>query len=284
MGLPVSLSVHNILVFLEYLYQNQLSPKVIKNYLSSISSMARFYRLSDSSLSDSAISRYIRCISINSRFLPTPRGVFDIKTLHLISLSCDMLTDPLLFRAIFLTAFWGFFRMSNIAPHSSKKFDARRHFLRQDLVFHNESAHLIIKWTQTLQDSNSYHVIQLPSIKNIYLCPARALRSLLSSRPLPPKAPFFANNFPPFSLIIDTHIRDALKTILTSRNIHLQGHGFQTFRRSGATYVFNHNVPPQNIMAHGLWRSSAIWTYLQNASMAASIIPNAFASTIPPHF
>ena len=235
--------------------------------------MAKYYRLPDSSLADSSISRYIRSISINSRFLPTPRGVFDIKTLYLISISCDMLIDPWLFRAILLTAFFGFLRMSNIAPHSAKTFDPRRHFLRQDLVLNNESAHLIIKWTKTLQDSNSYHVIQLPSIKNIYLCPVRALRNLLSSRSLPPTAPLFANNFPPFAQIIDTHIRDALKTILTSRNIHLQGHGFHTFRRSGATYVFNHNVPLQNIMAHDLWRSSAIWTYLQNASMAVSIIP-----------
>ena len=284
MGLPVGLSVHNILVFLEYLHQNQLSPKVIKNYLSSITSMAKFYRLPDSALADTSISRYIRSISINSRFRPTLRGVFDIQTLYLISISCDMLTDPLLFRAVFLTAFFGFLRMSNIAPHSSKKFDPKRHFLRQDLILHHESAHLILKWTKTLQDSNSYHVIQLPSIKNIYLCPVRALTNLLSSRSLPPTAPLFANNFPPFSQIIDTHIRDALKTILTSRNIHLQGHGFHTFRRSGATYAFNHNVPLQNIMAHGLWRSSAIWTYLQNASMAASIIPKTFASTIPSHF
>ena len=148
MRLPVVLSVHNILVFLEYLYKNDLSPKVIKNYWSSIVSMAKYYRLPDSSLSDSCISRHIRSISVNSRFLPTPRGVFDIKTLYLISISCDMLTDPLLFRAIFLTAFFGFLRMSNIAPHSAKKFDPRRDFLRQDLVFNRESAHLIIKWTK----------------------------------------------------------------------------------------------------------------------------------------
>ena len=142
--------------------------------------------------------------------------------------------------------------MSNIAPHSTKKFDPRRHFLRQDLVFNDESAHLIIKWTKSLQDSNSYHIIQLSSIKNIYLYPVRALRNLLSSRSLPPTAPLFANNFHPFAQIIDRHIRNALKTILTSRNIHLQGHRFHTFRRSGATYAFNHNVPLQNIMAHGL--------------------------------
>ena len=167
MGLPVTLTVHNILVFLEYLYKNDLSPKVIKNYLSSITSMAKYYHLPDSSLLDSSISRYIRSISINSQFLPTPRGIFNSRTLYLISISCDMLSDPLLFRAIFLTAFYGFLRMSNIAPHSTKKFDPRRHCLRNHLVFDNQSAHLIIKWTKTLQDSKSYHIIQLPVKKHI---------------------------------------------------------------------------------------------------------------------
>ena len=35
--LPLVISVHNLLIFLEYLYNNSLSPKVIKNYLASIS-------------------------------------------------------------------------------------------------------------------------------------------------------------------------------------------------------------------------------------------------------
>ena len=91
MNLPVTMSARNILIFLEYLYISSLSPKVIKNYLSSITS--NFYH--------HMIERYLRSISINFRFAPTPRGLFDIKTLYYISISCDILSDPILFRAIF---------------------------------------------------------------------------------------------------------------------------------------------------------------------------------------
>ena len=273
-----------MLAFLEYLHQNCISPKVIKNYLSSITSTASLYNLDPSPAFHPSILRFLRSISINSTFRPTPRGIFDLRTLYDISRACDSLRDPPLFRAIFLVAFYGFLHMSNMAPHSVKAFDSSKHFLRQDLIFAPPGAHLIIKWTKTLQDAKASHIIQLPSIDNFYLCPIRALTILLQSRHLPPHSPLFANSYPPFAQVIDTHIRDALKAVLRALNISPSGHGFHSFRRSGATLAFDHNVPLQNIMAHGLWRSSAIWTYLQNASRAPSIIPNTFSALISSTF
>ena len=174
--------------------------------------------------------------------------------------------------------------MSNVALHSRSQFDPRRHFLRQDLIFGPPGAHLVIKWTKTLQDNKSHHVVQLPEIDNLYLWPVKALKALLSTRKLPSTTPLFATNTPPpFHQVIDTQIRQALKTILTNRNIDHVGHGFHTFRRLGATLAYDHSVPLQNIMSHGLWRSSTVWIYLKNASQAPSIIPTTFSSIVPKH-
>ena len=183
MSLPVEVSVHNILVFLEYLYINSLSPKVIKNYLSSISSMARQLNFDTSNCYHHMVQRYLRSISINSKFAPTPRGLFDIKTLYYISLSCDTLSDPILFRAIFLTAYFGFLRMSNFAPHSLSKFHPDKHFLRRDLTFAPPGVHLLVKWTKTLQDHKSNHVIQLPELENIFCAQLGPLRPSLPQDP-----------------------------------------------------------------------------------------------------
>ena len=284
MNLPLQTTVYNLLVFLEYLHSNKLSPKVIQNYLSSIRTAAIKYNLQVQHTSSHLLTRFIRSISINSPFAPTPRGVFEIKTMYHISRACDSLSDPHLFRAIFLTAYFAFLRMSNVAPHSTKQFDPSKHFLRQDAIFGHPGIHLIVKWTKTLQDHRSHHIVQLPELHNPYLCPVRALRSLLSSRPLPPTAPLFATIRPPHPQIIDTHIRNALKSILQSLNIPPASFGFHTFRRSGATFAFDHNVSLQNIMSHGLWRSSAVWIYLQNASLAPSTIPCTFRAHIPPSF
>ena len=276
--------MHNILIFLEYLHNNSTSPKVIRNYLSSISALASHFNLDPRPTKHEMVLRCLRSISINSTFSPTPRDIFSIEMLYHISMACDILPDPILYRAIFLLAYFGFLRMSNIAPHSLAEFDSSKHFLRQDIIFGPPGAHLIIKWTKTLQEHKSHHVIQIPSIDNIFLCPVRALQALLKSRPLPPSSPLFANFSHPHSQVIDTHICNSLKKVLVFKNFPLKGFGFHTFRRSGATFAFDHNVALQNIMAHGLWRSSAVWIYLQNASQAPSIIPKTFASHIPSHF
>ena len=88
----------------------------------------------------------------------------------------------------------------------------------------------------------------------------------------------------PFNQVIDTVVRDALKEILANLRISPTSHGFHTFRRSGATLAFDNNIPLQSIMSHGLWRSPAVWTYLQNATQASSTIPCTFASIIPGFF
>ena len=196
MKLPVQISVHNVLTFLEYLYCRQISPAVLKNYVSSIRNMGTKFLLDVSPLSHFAIYRYLKSVFINSQFAPSPKGIFDIKTMYHISISCDLLPDPCLFRAIFLVAFFGFLRMSNIAPHSSKKFDPSTHILRQDLSFKPPGVHVTLKWSKTLQDHKAYHVILLPQLANIYLCPVRALHQLLHTRPLPPSGPLFANITP----------------------------------------------------------------------------------------
>ena len=283
MSLPVDPSVQSLLAFLEYLYSNNLSHRVILNYLSSLKIFAKQYHWDQSIFDHHLLHSYLRSISINSSFHPTPRGIFDIRTLALISSTCHILDDPPLYRAAFLVSFFAFLRMSNVAPHSKFKFDPNKHLLRQDVIFQPPGAHILIKWTKTLQDNSSHHLVQIPALTNHILCPVRALHQLLDSRPLPPISPLFVHKSPPYHPVIDTTLRDGLRRVLTHLGIPLLGHGFHTFRRSGATLAYDNNVQLQHIMAHGLWRSSAVWTYLQNASQAPSIVPLTFASCIPSH-
>ena len=50
--------LHNIIIFLEFLYVSSLSPKAIANYLASLQSMAKFYNIEHSDLSHIAVSRF----------------------------------------------------------------------------------------------------------------------------------------------------------------------------------------------------------------------------------
>ena len=158
----------------------------------------------------------------------------------------------ILFRAVFLTAFFAFFTMSNVAPHSRFKFNPNKHILRQDVIFHHPGVHNLVKWTKTLQDNNSHHFVQIPALHNKDLCPVTAIQQLLVSRHLAPSDPLFAHKDCPHHPFIDTTIRDGLRKVITHIGIPLLGHGFHTFRRSGATLAYDDNIQLQHIMAHGV--------------------------------
>ena len=90
---------------------------MIANHVSSLRKAAQKYVWSSPDIfSHRLVLEYLRSVSINTRFTPTVRGIFDISTLTIISQTCEILEDAVLFRVAFLMAFFGFLRMSNIAP------------------------------------------------------------------------------------------------------------------------------------------------------------------------
>ena len=145
--------------------------------------------------------------------------------------------------------------------------------LRQDIIFADPGAHVLLKWTKPLQDLSAHHFVQIPRLENPILCPVTALQHLLDTRPVRPNRPLFV--FKSFShpVVTDTQIRDALRFILRHLSLPLEGHGFHTL-------AFHNSVHLQDIKAHELWCNDAVWTYLQNSSVAPSIIPHTFASII----
>ena len=135
MHLPIAVSGYSLLVFLEYLYNNSLSPNVIRNYLSSIKPTASRYNMNSEAADSHVIKRFLRSISINSKVSSTPRVVFHIRPVYNIHIACDSLHDPILYKVIFLISFFAFWIISNVAPDSARQFYPLAHFLRKDVIF-----------------------------------------------------------------------------------------------------------------------------------------------------
>ena len=238
--------------------------------------MASWYELEHLALSHHSVFLLLRSFKINNHSTPTPKGIFDINTLENIISACSLTHDPKLFKAIFSVAFFGFLRISNIAPHAKALFNPTMHLLRKDVFFYNPGCHIRIKWSKTNQSKRNIHWLQLPQLKTHSICPVRAVYQLLESRQLPPEAPLFA--FTSGQTVIDTTIRDVLKKILQTIGISALGHSFHTFRRSGITWAFDNNVPLEHIMHHGNWKSDTVWQYLQQTSLAPTKVPATFAA------
>ena len=113
--LPMDFQLSSIIAFMKYLNINSISPQVIQTYISSLRTMAAFFGLPHS-LSHYSVQLMLRSLRINSTVAPRPKGIFSLQQLQQISRACEGLHDPVLFRAAFLVAYFGLFRLSNIAP------------------------------------------------------------------------------------------------------------------------------------------------------------------------
>ncbi len=254
------LSLVHILGFIEHCAASGLSYKSINNYVSGLRSMFHKHKLPVQLLYERDVKLMLFSCSKNIRLAPRSKGIFTIPQLTAIIHHCGILQYPSVYRAIFLTAFHGFFRLSNLVPTSKAAFDLTRHLARGDIVRGDPGFHVIVKWTKTLQTSNHITTVPLPYVHNSSLCPVKALLTMFSEYPL------HNSNLPMFSIITgdtvvvvtQSQVRQGLAKILGILQLSARTYGFHTFRRSAASLAFQLQVPIQEIQSHGTWASNSV--------------------------
>ena len=177
-------------------------------------------------------------------------------------------------------AFFAFLCLSNLCPHSAASFDILKHLTRGDVFFNNQGAKILIKWSKTLQLHNQAKIITLPRL-NSPICPVRAIQKLFSIIPGDRNAPLLQFRVGMvYQPLIDTRVRKHLKNILSLLKIQDQNLTFHSFRRSGATFAFQHNVALQNIQQHGTWTSDCVWRYVSDSVNASSEVSDTFRAVL----
>ena len=164
------------------------------------------------------------------------------------------------FKAIYTLAFFSFFRISNLVPHTRKSYSPLYHLSRADVFFAPPGMHLLLKWSKTLQSKDTVKLMKISSLIANPICPVMAIKSLLSITPGSKNAPLFqfktSQGWVPLT---DTKVRCHFKMILNRLQLQDSNLTFHTFWHSGATYAFNSNVALQDIQSHGTWMSECIW-------------------------
>ena len=115
-------SLSTILVFIEFLCYNGLKPASIINYIVAVRSQMKWFNLPDMVLDHPRVKMMLKAVERTSTVPPKFKGVFDLTTLTTIISLCDRFTSPLVFKSVYLLAFFGFFRISNLLPNSSSTF------------------------------------------------------------------------------------------------------------------------------------------------------------------
>ena len=140
------ISHSSILAFIELLCFNNLSLRSIQAYLSSIKSKCRSLSLPLEPFTHHSVALALRSIALNVPSIRRVKGIFDLQSLSSIIYTCSSLPLGPIYKALFLTAFFTFFRLSNLVPNSVSSFFPLSHLCRADFIPHHDFATLIVKW------------------------------------------------------------------------------------------------------------------------------------------
>ena len=139
------LSISEALSYLEFLVDNKTSAHMISNHVSATRAMFVLYDLPYQLWDHPKIKYFIKSVKIARPLALPKKNVIDLNTLKIIIAATHNWPNSMVYKAVFLTAFFGFFRLSNIAPHAISEFDITRHFTGGDIFFKNDEVQLLLK-------------------------------------------------------------------------------------------------------------------------------------------
>ena len=131
--LLMEVDIKIVLSFLECLVINGCSVSMIENHVSAIKAHFVLYDLCFTVFEHPKLKYFIKALRINRPLSVKAHNIISIETLAQISAACKNLTSGVVYRAVFLLGFFGFFRLSNLAPHALASFDHTRHLTGEDI-------------------------------------------------------------------------------------------------------------------------------------------------------
>ena len=274
-------SLHSVMAYLEYLALNKVSVHMVANNVAAIKANFVMYGIDHSVMAHPRVKYFLKSMRINRPLSVPVRNVMSLQNLVDIVHLCDNILFGSVFKAVFLIAFFGFLRISNIAPHSIASFDPTRHLTPSDVKISKNFMTLAIKWSKTNQNRDKIHYITLPILRSHPLCPVSALKNALSLYSPSPLDPLFQiRTVSGWTVLTDSRIRKVLSRLNKKMGLCANYFTFHSFRRSGATLAFDAHVPLQSIKSHGSWTSDCVWTYIQQNKSSTRDIALSLARVI----
>ena len=230
----LSISVLDLLSFLEFLAYNDFTSSAIANHMSAVRTKFAMLGLDTSPFQDPRIRYFTKAITLTSSLKVSLKAVIDIPLLLKIVSQCDNTYMGQVFKAAYLLSFFSFLRISNLVPHSLNTFDPVKHLSRADVFYAPPpppGAHILITWSKTLQSKNQARILKIPHLGSSPFCPVQALKNLLLITPPGRNKPLFQvklrSNWVPLS---DTRLRKHFKIIISNFNLSQSPLTFHSFR------------------------------------------------------
>ena len=163
------------------------------------------------SLDDKKLHYFIKSVNINQPLCITKCNIITIEDLYTLVACCDSLYNGEVYKAVFLTTGFGFFRLSNLCPHSCITFDFTRHLALGDIFWDDHSLKILVEWSKTLQSRDKVKIITLSSLGRAAICPLIAVKKLYKLHNPFKNDPLLQFKYPSgWKVLIDSIVRKTL--------------------------------------------------------------------------
>ena len=195
---------------------------------------------------------YVKSLRINRPLCISRCNIIGIQDLYSLVGFCDKIYMGKVFKTVFLLESFGFFRLSNLCPHSLSSFDFTRHLAAGDIFFDYDTLKVLLKWSKTIQSCDKVKLISLPKLGRAAICPVRALSKMLKMYSPWANGPLFQFKYKSgWKVLIDSKVRKTLSLLNVKMGYSPHYFTFHSFRRSGASLAFSSHVPLQQIKIQG---------------------------------
>ena len=257
-----------MLTFMEYLHSQNCKVASISNYMAALRAFFILYDLPTTIFKDQKIQYFIKVLKLNRPLHLRNTPIF---TEHIVSETvqvCTYIEHPHVFTTVYLLAFFSFMRLSKIVPHSRAQYDYIRRLARGDVIFSS---------TEAIHIRDKIVTVRVSFLPGSSLCPVTALKAMIALVLGSDNDPLFATHTHDSVLpLTDNMVRKHLKRVLVLLGLQNDEYTFHTFRRSGASWAYNHGVPVEAIKSQGTWVSDTVWRYIHAHSPTSSALLSAF--------
>ena len=166
-------------------------------------------------------------------------------------------------------------RKSNIVPETQAQFDPIKQLSRRSLTLAKNSMLVNIVWSKTLQFREKELLLPLVALSNKIICPVHWTWRMLHLNPADSHQPLFSyyrgNRF---MVLTYPRLTFWFKKWLAQAGFNNANYSMHSFRRGGATFLHEANIPGQIIKLLGDWASDCYLRYIDltlNARTQAAV-------------
>ena len=280
---PFPVHVQTILRYIAFLAASDRSYGTVQNHIASIK---HFHRLFGFPLDWDHSYSFQLALRGCKRFLGSAPARKSPITPTLLLRMVSLLDpgNPLqaAMRALFLVAFFSFLHKSHLVVPSACVISPK---VPRCSDFHvsPHGAFLKIRTTKTIQFFQRALCVPLPTIPGSPLCPVAALTHHLRLNAVGTPDPLFSvrsGSPPSLRPLTFSHFSSFLARVVAALGLDPRTYSPHSFRRGGATFSFECNVPAEHIKFQGDWSSNAYLVYLELSPAQKQCAVNSMAAKI----